>query len=71
MSLRIRDLGLPISDSGRRGDLYIKLLLKLPELSKTEIRKLKNLVVFNPNKNESQSSLNEQENTINIVLNDF
>lgn len=70
MSLRIRDLGLPINDSGRRGDLYIKLLIKLPELSKTEIRKLKNLLVFNPKENESSSS-NENQNSINISLNDF
>lgn len=65
MKLRIRDLGLPISDSGRRGDLYINLVIKLPELTKTEIRKLKNLLVFNPKENEQSS--NENVNCINIT----
>ncbi len=29
--MRVRDLGLPIGDSGRRGDLYIKLIVELPD----------------------------------------
>lgn len=40
MMLRIRDLGLPISSSGRRGDLYIKLNIYLPELNNESIKEL-------------------------------
>ncbi len=45
--LRIRDLGLPINDSGRRGDLYIKLNVIFPELTIDEIKKLDSMKLFN------------------------
>ena len=45
-SLRIRDLGLPIGTSGRRGDLYIKLYICLPELSNKDIEKLEESKIF-------------------------
>lgn len=45
--LRIRDLGLPINDSGRRGDLYIKLNVIFPELTIDEIKKLECMKLFN------------------------
>jgi DnaJ-class molecular chaperone len=45
--LRIRDLGLPINDSGRRGDLYIKLNVIFPELTIDEIKKLESMKLFN------------------------
>ena len=47
MMIRIRDLGLPINNSGRRGDLYIKLNIIFPILSKNEILYLENMKIFN------------------------
>ena len=63
MSIRVRDLGLPIGTSGRRGDLYIKFNIILPDLSNNDIKLLKSFKLFNKieNKQENQQE-NKQEN---------
>jgi DnaJ-class molecular chaperone len=58
--IRIRDLGLPISNSGRRGDLYVKLFIILPELNKEEISKLETMNFFPIHKNNSKN-INQQD----------
>jgi DnaJ-class molecular chaperone len=57
--LRVRDLGLPINNSGRRGDLYIKLNVVFPELSNEAIKQLESLKIFNLNKTEIDNNLND------------
>ena len=52
MSIRVRDLGLPISNSGRRGDLYIKLNIILPNLTDKDIKILGDLKLFNQLENK-------------------
>jgi molecular chaperone DnaJ len=57
--IRVRDLGLPINNSGRRGDLYIELNVVFPELSNEMINKLESLKIFNLNKIEIDNNLND------------
>jgi DnaJ-class molecular chaperone len=65
--LRIRDLGLPIGTSGRRGDLYIKLNIHLPKLSNEQIKLLQNLS-FMEKSNEKETkrgeTMEKEENNI-------
>ena len=68
MSIRVRDLGLPISNSGRRGDLYIKFNIILPNLTFKDIKILKNLKLFN----QLETNENNKENKIeNLLKNNF
>ncbi len=57
--LRVRDLGLPINNTGRRGDLYLKLNVVFPELSNEAIKQLESMKIFNLNK------INNDNNFIN------
>ncbi len=63
--LRIRDLGLPIGTSGRRGDLYIKLNIYLPKLSNEQIKLLQNLSFMQKPK-EKEPNEKEENNIIEI-----
>ena len=47
MKLKVPNLGLPIGNNGKSGDLYIKLSVILPELSTPEINQLKMINSFN------------------------
>jgi DnaJ-class molecular chaperone len=49
MELKVPNLGLPIGNSCKSGDLYIKLSIILPELSTSEINQLKMIDSFNNN----------------------
>lgn len=66
MELKVPNLGLPISNSGNRGDLYIKLSIILPELSKQEINQLKNINSFNCKNNLNND--NVLDNDVDILL---
>jgi DnaJ-class molecular chaperone len=57
--LRVRDLGLPINNSGRRGDLYIELNVVFPELSNEAIKQLESLKIFNLNQTKIDNNLND------------
>lgn len=60
--VRIRDLGLPISSSGRRGDLYIKLNICLPDLNDDQIKNM-DWSLFNSKIKEDE----ENENDIKLI----
>ena len=65
MSIRVRDLGLPIGISERRGDLYIKFNIILPNLSNNDIKLLEKFKLFNKIENEEE---NHQENLNNKYI---
>ena len=67
MSIRVRDLGLPIGISGRRGDLYIKFNIILPDLSNNDIKLLKSFKLFNKIENK-QENLNDEYIKINAEI---
>lgn len=59
MKIKVPNLGLPRPDL-ERGDLYIKLNIILPDLSKSEINKLKNIIFdFETNNYDSDTSINK------------
>ena len=64
--LRIRDLGLPIGNSGRRGDLYIKLNIYLPYLTNENIKELTRLSFLEKPKSDfdSHSDCVDDDNNI-------
>ena len=43
LQIRVRDKGLPIEDTGRFGDLYIKFKIVLPNVDPTDISKLESI----------------------------
>ena len=65
MSIRVRDLGLPIGITGRKGDLYIKLNIILPDLSNNDIKLLKSFKLFNKIEKYQE---NQQENLNNEYI---
>ncbi len=67
--LRVRDLGLPIGTSGRRGDLYIKLNIYLPKLSNDQIKQLQNLSFLEDAKiiKELENENSDQQVENNII----
>jgi DnaJ-class molecular chaperone len=60
LRLRIRDKGLPIEDTGRFGDLYIKFKIELPDISQTDVDILRNVNILQHNK-KSLVKLNSKE----------
>jgi DnaJ-class molecular chaperone len=66
MKIKVPNMGLPRPDPNPdlgRGDLYIKLNVILPDLSKSEVNKLKN-IIFEP-KNDSN---NYDDTSINKII---
>jgi len=64
MKIKVSNMGLPRSDPDLgRGDLYIKLNVILPDLSKSEVNKLKN-IIFEPN----NDSNNYDDTLINKII---
>ena len=50
LQIRVRDKGLPIEDTGRFGDLYIKFKVVLPDIELEDIEKLKNISSLKSNR---------------------
>jgi DnaJ-class molecular chaperone len=72
MMISVPNLGLPIGSSGNRGILFIKLIVILPELSKSEINKLKLMNAFSSNieyDNESDIKNKYNKSNYDILIN--
>ena len=64
MKIKVPNMGLPRPDPDiGRGDLYIKLNVILPDLSKSEVNKLKN-IIFEPKNNSD----NYDDTSINKII---
>jgi len=63
--LRVKDEGLPITDDGRRGDLYIKLEVQFPDLDQSKLTSLQNL--FSCGTSFDTDSNPEKNNEIEII----
>jgi DnaJ-class molecular chaperone len=50
LQIRVRDKGLPIEDTGRFGDLYIKFKVVLPDIELEDIEMLKNISSLKSNR---------------------
>ena len=68
IGVRVRDLGLPIGISGRRGDLYIKFNIVLPNLSNKDIKLLESFKLFNKIENQQENQQNNLNNEY-IIMN--
>jgi DnaJ-class molecular chaperone len=50
LQIRVRDKGLPIENTGRFGDLYIKFKVILPDINSEDIKKIKDISSFKSNR---------------------
>jgi DnaJ-class molecular chaperone len=67
MKIKVPNMGLPRPEPDLgRGDLYIKLNVILPDLSKSEVNKLKN-IIFEP-KNNSDNDDETEDSSINKII---